>query len=160
HGVWVWSSRGRSLLHSTGDRVDDSSQIVRVDPGRVSKAISTSPAEVALIARNPARSCRVGGRHGVFAAVAGPPTVSDLERGKRTATLEDYRDLVRLSQAFDVILVLVLMVEPQDTSVSERHLETSLAQLTLGDKVPHFHCRGEAPLADCFAMLCIAHGIG
>src|SRR5260370_38856449 len=51
------------------------------------------------------------------------------------------------------------MVEPQDTSVTERHLETTLAQLTLGDKVPYFYCRGEAQLADCFAMLRIAQGI-
>src|SRR5205807_853538 len=158
-GMRVLSARGLSVLRSAGARVDDSSQMVRLDPGMVSKAISTIPAEVALIARNPARSCRVGGRHVVFAPVAGPPSVSDLERGKRTATLEDYRDLVRLSQAFDVIHVLGQMVEPQDTSVSERHLETSLAQLTLGDKVPHFYCRGEAQLADCFAMLCIANGI-
>src|SRR5438270_4740239 len=158
-GMRVVSARGLSVLRSAGARVDDSSQMVRLDPGMVSKAISTIPAEVALIARNPARSCRVGGRHVVFAPVAGPPSVSDLERGKRTATLEDYRDLVRLSQAFDVIHVLGQMVEPQDTSVSERHLETSLAQLTLGDKVPHFYCRGDAQLADCFAMLRIAQGI-
>src|SRR5437763_15249277 len=100
--------------------------MVRLDPGMVSKAISTIPAEVALIARNPARSCRVGGRHVVFAPAAGPASVSDLERGKRTATLEDYRDLLRLSHAFDVIHVLCQMVEPQDTLVTERPLETSI----------------------------------
>src|SRR5437868_14172775 len=105
--------------------------MVRLDPGMVSKAISTIPAEVALVARNPSRSCRVGGRHVVFAPVAGPPSVSDLQRGKRTGSIEDFRDFVRLSQAFDVIHVLGQMVEPQDIPLSERHLETTLAQLTL-----------------------------
>src|SRR5256886_12030784 len=122
-------------------------------------ALPIFPAEAHLIARNPARSCRVGGPHVVFAPVAGPPSVSDLQRGKRTGTLEDFRDFVRLSQAFDVIHVLGQVVEPQDASVTERHLETTLAQLTLGDKVPHFYCRGDAQLADCFAMLRIAQGI-
>jgi hypothetical protein len=95
----------------------------------------------------------------VFAPVAGPPSVSDLQGGKRTGSLEEFRNFVRLSQAFDVIHVLGQMVEPQDIPLSERHLETSLAQLTLGDKAPYFYCRGAAQLADCFAMARIAHGI-
>src|SRR5947208_13917111 len=102
-GMRVLSARGRSVLRSAGAPVDDSSQMVRLEPGMVSKAISTIPAEVALIARNPARSCRVGGRHGVFAPVAGPPSVSDLERGKRTPTPEDDRDPAPLSHALNVL---------------------------------------------------------
>src|SRR5947207_482986 len=105
------------------------------------------------------RSTRYRNLANPFAPVAGPPSVSDLQRGKRTGTLEDFRDFVRLSQAFDVIHVLGQVVEPQDASVTERHLETTLAQLTLGDKVPHFYCRGDAQLADCFAMLRIGQGI-
>ena len=34
-----------------------------------------------------------------------------------------------------------------------------LAQLTLGDKPPYFYRRGDGQLADCFAMLRIAHGL-
>jgi trimethylamine---corrinoid protein Co-methyltransferase len=158
-GMRVLSSRGRSLLARAGARVDESSQMVRLDPAQVSAALSSVPAESPLVAGNAARSCRIGGRHVVFAPVAGPPSVSDLGRGKRTGSLEDYRDFVRLAQAFDVIHVLGQMTEPQDVSVAERHLETTLAQLTLGDKVPYFYCRGDAQLADCFAMLRIAHGI-
>src|SRR5437879_2391469 len=158
-GMRVLSPRGRAVLAAAGADVDEASQMVRLDPGLVTRALATVPAEVGLIARNPARSCRVGGPHVVFAPVAGPPSVSDLQRGKRTGTLEDFRDFVRLSQAFDVIHVLGQVVEPQDASVTERHLETTLAPLTLGDKVPHFYCRGDAQLADCFAMLRIAHGI-
>ena len=158
-GMRVLSPRGRAVLASAGARVDDSTQMVYVDPGMVAEALKTVPAEVDLIARNPARSCRVGGRHVVFAPVAGPPSVSDLQGGKRTGSLEEYRNFVRLSQAFDVIHVLGQMVEPQDVPMQERHLETSLAQLTLGDKAPYFYCRGTPQLADCFAMARIAHGI-
>src|ERR1700730_1574940 len=158
-GMRVLSARGRAALAAAGATVDESTQMVHLDRGLVAKALTSVPAEVELIARNPSRSCRVGGRHVVFAPVAGPPSVSDLQRGKRTGTIEDFRDFVRLSQAFDVIHVLGQMVEPQDTSVTERHLETTLVQLTLGDKAPYFYCRGEAQLADCFAMLRIAQGI-
>jgi trimethylamine--corrinoid protein Co-methyltransferase len=158
-GMRVLSPRGRKVLAAAGAEVDEASQMVRLDPELVSNALVSVPSEVALVARNPARSCRVGRRHVLFAPVAGPPAVSDLQRGKRTGTIADYRDFVRLAQTFDVIHVLGQMTEPQDVPVAERHLETTLAQLTLGDKVPFFWCRGSAQLADCFEMLRIAHGI-
>jgi len=158
-GMRVLSPRGRAVLAAAGARVDEASQMVRLDAAMVSEALASVPAEVSLLARDPARTCRIGGAHVVFAPVAGPPSVSDLERGKRTGTLADFRDFVRLSQAFDVIHVLGQTTEPQDTSVAERHLDTTLAQLTLSDKAPNIYCRGDGQLADCFAMLQIAHGI-
>ena len=158
-GMRVLSPRGRAALAGAGASVDEPTKMVRLERGLVAKALTTVPAEVELIARNPSRSCRVGGRHVVFAPVAGPPSISDLQRGKRTGSIEDFRDFVRLAQAFDVIHVLGQMVEPQDIPMSERHLETAHAQLTLGDKAPYFYCRGQAQLADCFAMARIAHGI-
>jgi trimethylamine---corrinoid protein Co-methyltransferase len=158
-GMRVLSPRGRAVLKAAGASVDEATQMVRLERGLVSAALASVPPEANLVAANPARSCRVGGRHVVFAPVAGPPSVSDLERGKRTGSIADFRDFVRLSQAFDVIHVLGQMTEPQDVPVQERHLETSLAQLTLGDKAPYFYCRGQGQLADCFEMLRIAHGI-
>ena len=158
-GMRVLSPRGRTLLAAAGAAVDEATQMVRLDPGMVAAALATVPREVNLVARNPERTCRVGGRNVIFAPVAGPPSVSDLERGKRSGTIADYRDLVRLAQTFDVIHVLGQMTEPGDAPVHERHLDTSLAQLTLGDKPPNFYSRGAGQLADCFAMLRIAHGI-
>jgi trimethylamine--corrinoid protein Co-methyltransferase len=158
-GMRVLSAPGRAALATAGATVDEATSMVRLDRGLVNAALSTVPAECSLIARNPLRSCRVGGRHVVFAPVAGPPSVSDLQRGKRTGSIADFRDFVRLSQAFDVIHVLGQMTEPQDVPVAERHLDTTLAQLTLGDKAPYFYCRGDGQLGDCFAMLQLAHGI-
>jgi len=158
-GMRVLSPRGRTVLAAAGASVDEASQMVRLDPGLVSQALASVPAEVTLVRRNPARTCRIGGRHVVFAPVAGPPSVSDLQRGKRTGTIADFRDFVRLSQAFDVIHVLSQTTEPQDTLVNERHLDTTLAQLTLSDKAPNIYSRGDGQLADCFAMLRMAHGI-
>ena len=95
-GMRVLSARGRALLAAAGASVDEASQMVRLDPGLVSQALASVPAEVTIVGRNPARSCRIGGRHVVFAPVAGPPSVSDLQRGKRTGTIADFRDFVRL----------------------------------------------------------------
>ena len=158
-GMRVLSPRGRAVLAAAGARVEESSNMVRLDPAQVTEALATVPAEAHLVARNPERSCRVGGQHVVFAGVAGPPSVNDLERGKRTGTLADFRDFIRLAQSFDAIHVLSMMNEPQDVAVAERHLETTLAQLTLADKPLALYCRGDAQLADCFSMLRIAHGV-
>src|SRR5580692_5400627 len=113
-GMRILSPRGRAALAAAGASVDETTHMVRMDPALVAQALASVPAEVNLIARNPARSCRVGGRHVVFAPVSGPPSVSDQEHGKHSGTLADYRDWVRLAQAFDVIHVLGQMVEPQD----------------------------------------------
>jgi trimethylamine--corrinoid protein Co-methyltransferase len=158
-GMRILSPRGRAALALAGASVDEATHVVRLDPQLVTRALATVPAETNIIARNPERSCRVGGRHVVFAPVAGPPSMSDQELGKHSGTIADYRDWVRLAQSFDVIHVLGQMVEPQDSPVAERHLDTSFAQLTLGDKAPYFYCRGDGQLADCFAMLRIACGI-
>jgi trimethylamine---corrinoid protein Co-methyltransferase len=158
-GMRVLSPRGREVLRAAGAHVDDSTLMVRLDSGMVTEALAHIQSEIPLIARQPARNCRVGGPHVVFAPVAGPPSVLDEKQGKHTGTLEDFRDFVRVSQAYDVIHVLGQMVEPQDSPVAVRHLDTSFAQLTLGDKVPYFYCRGDGQLGDCFRMLQIAHGI-
>ena len=158
-GMRVLSPRGRVVLAAAGASVDEASQMVRLDAGLVNEALKSVPSAVTVVARDPARSCGIGERHVVFAPVAGPPSVSDLERGKRTGTIADFRDFVRLSQSFDVIHVLSQTTEPQDTLINERHLDTTLAQLTLSDKAPNIYSRGDAQLADCFAMLRIAHGI-
>ncbi|MBS0580070.1 MAG: trimethylamine methyltransferase family protein [Proteobacteria bacterium] len=157
-GMRVLSPRGRAVLKAGGARVDEATHMVRMDRSMIDAAIAMIPAEANLIARNPARNCRVGGRHVVFAPVSGPPAVSEQSR-KHAGTMEDYRDWVRLSQHFDVVHVLGQMVEPQDAPTEFRHLETTFAQLTLGDKVPYFYCRGDGQLEDNFAMLRIAYGI-
>src|SRR5579862_1849109 len=59
-GMRVLSPRGRAALAAGGARVDESTQMVYLEPGMVAEALQTVPAEVALAARNPARSCRVG----------------------------------------------------------------------------------------------------
>jgi trimethylamine--corrinoid protein Co-methyltransferase len=158
-GMRVLSPRGRAAFASAGAQVDESTHMVRLDRGLVAKALTTVPSEVELIARNPYRNCRVGGPHVVFAPVAGPPNVLESDGKKHSGSLADFHDFVKLSQAYDVIHVLGQMVEPVDSPIHVRHLDTTLAQLTLGDKVPYFYCRGDGQLEDNFAMLRIALGI-
>jgi trimethylamine--corrinoid protein Co-methyltransferase len=158
-GLRVLSARGRQVLADAGATVDEATQVVRLDRGLVESALANAPASIDLVARNPARSARVGGQHVAVSPVAGPPNVLDAERGKRPGSLSDYRDFVRLAQAFDVIHLIGQSTEAMDIAPEARHLQHTLAQLTLGDKVPYVYCRGDGQIDDCFAMLRIAHGM-
>src|SRR2546430_13937872 len=69
-GMRVLSPRGRAVLAGAGATVDESSQMVRLDPRPGGTAPARVPAEANLLARNPARSCRRGGPPVLFSPVA------------------------------------------------------------------------------------------
>ncbi len=75
----------------------------RFDRGLIEAALSHAPASFTLHARNPARDLAIGANHITFATVGSAPDVSDLERGRRVGNFEDYCDLIRLAQAFNIV---------------------------------------------------------
>ena len=72
---------------------------MRVDRGLVLEAVAKAPARFTLHARNPARNLEVGGDWMIFSPVASPPNCSDLERGRRPGTQDDFRDFLRSARA-------------------------------------------------------------
>lgn len=157
-GIKVLLEDGRRRFEGAGAAIDED-LMVRLDPGLVGWALESAPAEFELVARNRERNVTVGGRNVVLAPVGGPPHAVDLDRGRRAGTLQDFCDLLRLSQAFDVIHVTSQQVEPQDVPVNLRHLETTRAYLTLSDKVPFIYSRGVGQVTDCFEMLRMGLGL-
>src|SRR5690606_1295270 len=65
--------------------------------GLCRELMRTAPRQFTQHARNPERSVDIGGPHTVFAPVYGPPFVRDLEGRRRYATIEDFRNFVRLA---------------------------------------------------------------
>jgi hypothetical protein len=82
----------------------------------------------------------------------------DTAGGRRAGTFEDFNNLIKLCQHFDVIHTLGGAVEPQDIPVHIRHLEMTRSQLLLSDKVPFVFSRGSGQIADNFELLRLAHG--
>jgi trimethylamine--corrinoid protein Co-methyltransferase len=108
--------------------------LVRLDPDFVLEQVAKAPREFDIQARNPARTVHVGGDHMVFASVYGPPFVR--EGGvRRDATMADFENFVRLSQAFDELdSPGGTIVEPNDRPLDSRHVDMVLALQTLSDK--------------------------
>ena len=71
----------------------------------------------------------------VLAPVYGPPFVRDLEGGRRYATIEDFRNFVKLGYMSKWLHHSGGTVcEPTDVAVNKRHLDMLHAHMTLSDK--------------------------
>ena len=95
----------------------------------------SAPREFIQHARNPQRSVRIGGPHTVFAPAYGPPFVTDLVRGRRYGTLEDFHNFVKLSYLAPWLHHSGGTVcEPVDVPVNQRHFDMVYAHMRYSDK--------------------------
>jgi trimethylamine---corrinoid protein Co-methyltransferase len=132
-GVEFMSERALALFRAAGQRVEDNT--VFLDPDFLLEQAAKAPREFGVRARNPERSIRIGGDSMAFGAVYGPPFVREGEV-RRDGTFEDYRNFARLSQSFSVLdSAGGVVCEPNDTPLDSRHLDMTLALMTLTDKV-------------------------
>ena len=155
-GMRVLLPEGRARFKVAGASVNEDTMMVRIDRSIVERAIVTAPKMIEVVAGTAHRNVRLGGRHVAFLSVAGAPHATDIERGKRPGTLEDFENFMKLTQSFDVLHMLTAVMEPQDVPVNLRHYATMRAALTLSDKVPWVFCRGMRQVRDCFEMIRIA----
>ena len=108
---------------------------VRIPRGLAKKLCATAPKEFTQHARNPERNVVIGGKNLVLAPVYGPPFVHDVEKGRRYATIEDFRNFVKLGYMSKWLHHSGGTVcEPTDIPVNKRHLDMLLAHMTLSDK--------------------------
>jgi trimethylamine---corrinoid protein Co-methyltransferase len=158
-GMKVLSADALVRYRNAGAEVDEATQIVRLDRGLVTASLASTPRDVTLHAVDPERHVPLTAGCVAFAPTSGPPNIMDTARGRRAGTLEDFCNLIKLCQSFEVIHVLGGATEPQDVPVHIRHLQVTRAQLTLCDKVPFIFSRGRAQVADNFELIRLAHGI-
>jgi trimethylamine--corrinoid protein Co-methyltransferase len=159
-GIEVLSPRARALYRAEGATVDEASQMVRFDRAMIAGLVAKAPATFTLTPRDPARQLTIGGAHMCFGLVAGPPNVHDRVRGRRTASFQDYCDILRLAQSFNIIHLLGNQpVAPVDLPAATRHLDCYRANVTLTDRVYHCTAIGRERALDGIDMMAIARGI-
>ena len=96
---------------------------------------ATAPATYLQHSRNPARSVPIGGDATVFVPNYGSPFVTDLDGGRRYATLEDFERVVKLTWMLPHLHHSGGTVcEPVDVPVNKRHLDMVYAHLRYSDK--------------------------
>jgi len=127
-------SEALALWREAGAEVDG--ERVRFPRGLCRELIqATAPAEFVQHARNPERSVRIGGPHLVLVPAYGPPFVRDLDQGRRYATIEDFRNFVKLAySAQELHHSGGTVCEPVDLPVNKRHLDMVYSHIRLSDK--------------------------
>ncbi|CUH43093.1 trimethylamine methyltransferase family protein [Ruegeria atlantica] len=158
-GVKCLLPEARRLFAKAGARVDQDTEMVFIGRDIVEAAVASAPKSIA---------CHAGARHRdftlelgslVFQPGAGAPNATDLERGRRPASGQDYLEFLKLTHHFDVFQMISPQVEPQNVPTHLRHYFTTQAQMELTDKFPFFFSRGTPQVMDCFEMLSIARGL-
>jgi trimethylamine---corrinoid protein Co-methyltransferase len=157
-GIRVLLPEARSVFAAAGAQVDDE-QMVRLDVELTRSLLSTAPSRFSISSRSEQQSVEVGGNSIMLFPAAGPPYVSDRERGRRPGAIADLDDFIRLTQRSHVLHSTTPTVEPQDVALPLRHLRTTRSSLVLSDKVPFLYARGRAVVADGFELVRIANGI-
>ncbi|MEM8794769.1 MAG: trimethylamine methyltransferase family protein [Pseudomonadota bacterium] len=122
--VGMWKKAGAEV---EGERV-------RFPKGMCRELLKTAPSEFTQHARNPARSVQIGGNNTVFAPVYGPPFVRDLEGNRRYATIDDFRNFVKLAYMAPAMHHSGGTVcEPVDIPVNKRHLDMVYTHIRYSD---------------------------
>ena len=157
-GIEFLNPEALEILKGAGCRVEGEN--VRMGRDFVMEMLAHAPSEFTITPRNPAHAIPVGGQNMLFGNVSSPPSYWDLETGKVSGTLEQCRNLLKLTQYFNCIhFAGGYPVEPVDVHASVRHLDVGYEKLTLTDKVVHTYCLGRERVEDTMEMVRIAGGL-
>src|SRR5579859_7196001 len=155
-GIQFAKPEAVELFAKAGQRVDG--EVVYLDPEFVMEQVAKAPRQFDVQARNPAHTVHIGGDHMVFSAVYGCPFVRE-GNVRREATLQDFRQLASLSQAFDELdSAGGVICEPNDAPLDSRHLDMIYALQTLTDKIYMGNVVSGPNAADTIAMTSILFG--
>jgi trimethylamine--corrinoid protein Co-methyltransferase len=125
--------RALELFKAAG--ADIKGERVRFPKGLARKLIETVPSEYTQHGRNPARSVHIGGKSTVFAPVYGSPFVTDIDKGRRYGTIEDFRNFVKMAYVSPHMHHSGGTVcEPVDLPVNKRHLDMVYSHIKYSDK--------------------------
>lgn len=157
-GIRCAVKEARDIFARAGALIDESDGRVRVGRDIIEAALQTAPSGLTLTPRNPHRAVRLGHDDFTTAAVLGPPNCADLVRGRRSGSLADLTELLKLTQFFNIVQMNGWPVEPLDIEVRHRHLDAAFAMLTLTDKVPYVFCQSRQRIEDVLTLCAIARG--
>jgi len=95
----------------------------------------SAPKTFTQYARNRERTVEIGGDGTVFAPVYGPPFIRNLDEGRRYATIDDFRNFVKLAYMTPAMHHSGGTVcEPVDLPVNKRHLDMVYSHIRYSDK--------------------------
>jgi trimethylamine--corrinoid protein Co-methyltransferase len=160
HGIRILNVRALERFRKAGAIIDLDAQIVRADDSFIAAALQTAPEKFDLISRNRNRPLPMGGNAINFGFVSGPPSVHCRLKGRRSGNMEDYCNLIRLAQHFNIVHMLGgQCCAPVELPAATRHLDVYEADLVLTDKSFLASAIGRGRILDAVDMVAIAKGM-
>lgn len=134
-------------------------QRVHLDGDMVMSLIAKAPSSFAMTSRNPSNRVEISPETVTFGTVQGPPNIRDLNGVRRVSTIEDLRNMNRLTQMLPGFHIAGgFTCEPTDIAVPWRHLHINHSSLVETD-MPYFGLTtGKERADDSIAMARIVHG--
>ncbi|MDQ6712847.1 MAG: trimethylamine methyltransferase family protein [Candidatus Dormibacteraeota bacterium] len=121
-GVDFLHPKSLDIFRRAGLKIED--QRVRFERAFIEEQVAKAPATFNVQARNPKNTVTIGGDYMVNAPVYGPPFITDLDRGRRGATILDFTNFDKMAQATPQIHCAGgTIVEPEDLPLGTRHLD-------------------------------------
>lgn len=122
----IWKEAGASV----------DGQRVRFPKGMCRKIIQdNAPKQYTQHARNSAKSVEIGGKNTVLVPAYGSPFIRNLDEGRRYATIEDFRNFVKLAYMTPHLHHSGGTVcEPVDLPVNKRHFDMVYSHIKYSDK--------------------------
>ena len=119
-----------------GAGADVDGQRVRFPRGMCrSLVMATAPTLFTQLARNPARSVQIGDPYMVLVPTYGSPFIHNLDDGRRYATIEDFRNFVKLAYTSRTLHHGGgTLCEPVDLPVNKRHFEMVYSHIRYSDR--------------------------
>jgi trimethylamine---corrinoid protein Co-methyltransferase len=130
HAMLILQEIGVDFLHpkaidifkKAGLKIEENR--VRFEAAFIEEQVAKAPASFQVQARNSANTVTIGRDFMVNAPVYGPPFITDLDRGRRGATIADFTNFDKMAQATPQIHCAGgTIVEPEDLPLETRHLD-------------------------------------
>jgi trimethylamine--corrinoid protein Co-methyltransferase len=128
-------------------------------PKLVEEQVAKAPSKFTLYARNPEKNVVIGGDNIAFVPFAGPPFVTDLDRGRRKSLLDDYINFVKLAQeSKNIDINGGILVEPNDIPNDKRNMNRVYASIRYSDKPFMGGCLGRESARETIEMASMIFG--
>ncbi len=156
-GIDFYDEEAHDILKKNGVRLEGDTAFF--DREMIAEFVAKAPSQFTQLARNPERNVIIGGNHVCFAPVYGPPFVVDMDRGRREATLVDFRNFVKLTYMSPWLHHSGgTIVEPTDEPTHTRHLDMVYSHIKYSDKPFMGSVTSAANAADSVKMAEILFG--
>lgn len=132
-GVAYHSDEAIAIFKQHGLPVDG--RLVYLSEKQVMDAVATAPSHFTIRGRHPGRDVVIGGDGFVFAPGYGAPFILEPDVGRRSPTLDDYHNLIRLADTLpNQDLSGHMLVLPGDVPEGTAHLHMNYAAMVHSEK--------------------------